>query len=158
LKKLLAVPIVVLAFLPVLLLLVARVWVQVTSQSMNAEDMDRLFSVTDSLAGPFEALTGSPPLRTTGVVDYTVLVAIEGYFVAMLVAVCLVIWSELVWAFLTRRRKRELPAFVRAMKAPRSRRRAWQPMAPARRRGRFYVARRMEDELPVHQKAGLGPV
>jgi hypothetical protein len=158
LKIILSISAVVLVFLPIEVLLMVRVWAQVTSQPLDTEAMQELFAVTDSLASPFEPLTGSPPLRATGVVDFTVLVAIEAYFVAMLVAVGLVLWFGLIWTLLSRHRTRELPAFVRAMNAPRGRRRAWQPVKALRRPGRFYVALRLQDDAPAHQKAGLGPV
>ena len=151
--------VVALCFLVIEALLVLRIWAQATAEPIDTNEMVRLFTVTDDLAEPFQALTGEPPLRTTGVIDFTVLVAIEGYFIAMLVLIFITFVLGRILGFFASRRPRKLPAFVQALEAPRSRRQAWQPLTASQRSGkRFYVSFNLRDERTAHTKAGLGPV
>jgi hypothetical protein len=70
-------------------LLVVRVWAQVTSKPIDTGPLRLLFSLTQELAAPFERVTNEAPLQTSGVVDFTVLVAIEGYLIATLALLAL---------------------------------------------------------------------
>jgi hypothetical protein len=146
-----------LCFLAVELLLGLRIWAQATAQPIDSEEMTRLFEVTDDLAGPFEAITGQPPLPTTGVIDYTVMVAVEGYFVLTLIAVFLLVFLGRLIAFVLHHRVRQMPAFVAKIEAPRRRRLAWQPVAAEQHPGRrYYMTFVLPDPAPAHSKAGLG--
>jgi hypothetical protein len=147
-----------LCFVLIETLLGMRIWAQATAQPIDSEEMVELFEITDDLAGPFEALTGEPPLRTTGVIDFTVFVAMEGYFVAMLALVFVLFILGRLIAFLGRRSPQPPPAFVQKIEAPRPRRQAWQPLVVSHTGKRFYLSFTLPAEAPAHAKAGLGPV
>ena len=150
---------VLLCFLAIEALLLVRVWAQATSQPMETDAMAQVFSLSDQLASPFEGLTGDPPLQTTGVIDFTILVAIEGYFIAMLAVVFVLFWLAGLRVFLRGRRTEELPPFAQAIEAPRNRRQAWQPVTGSRLPSRrYYVAVSLHDDSPAHAKAGLGRI
>jgi hypothetical protein len=71
-------------------LLILRLWAQVTSRPVDSGNLRFLFSITQDLASPFGLITHEEPLQTSGIVDFTVLVAIEGYLIVTLalIAVC----------------------------------------------------------------------
>jgi hypothetical protein len=120
--------------------LLIRVWAQSTSQPMDGTGMTVLFDVTDVLASPFSAITGDLPSKESGVVDYTVLVALEAYFVAMVGVIVLVLVLRGGWSWLDQHRPVHLPDFVLAQMDHGRERRLWQPTYTGRRSGaRFYV-------------------
>jgi hypothetical protein len=158
-KSLLLFSLIVLCFLVIEVLFAVRVFLQATAEPIETEEVVRLFELTDDLAAPFEPLTGEPPLRTTGVIDFTVLVAMEGYFVITLGVVFVLFFLGRIIDFLSRHRSQEPPPFVAKIEAPRRRRQAWQPLATAQHRGkRFYLTFTLPEDAPAHAKAGLlGP-
>src|SRR5687767_9205411 len=87
------------ALIVILLLLVEgflglRVWAQSTDRELDASGMESLYEITDALAAPAALLAGDEPLQESGVVDFTVLVAIEAYaIVALAVIVAIVLVS-----------------------------------------------------------------
>jgi hypothetical protein len=66
-------------------LLGLRVWLQLTSQRTQGElDAGLLMLLSERLAEPFSRVTQQAPLDRTGVVDFTTLVAMEGYLLILL--------------------------------------------------------------------------
>jgi hypothetical protein len=65
-------------------LLALRVWAQLTGRPIESEEMSLLFRVTRELASPLVLVTHEAPRETTGIVDFTVLVAMEAYLIGML--------------------------------------------------------------------------
>jgi hypothetical protein len=154
-----AVPLFLIAvgFLAVEVLLGLRIWAQATAEPIDSEEMVRLFEVTDDLASPFEAITGRPPLHTTGVIDFTVLVAVEGYFVVTLIAVFMLLFLGSLISFVLHHRVRSRPAFVAKIEAPRRRRLVWQPVMAEQHPGRrYYLTFVLPDRVPLHREAGMG--
>jgi hypothetical protein len=74
-------------------LLALRVWAQLTGRPIDTEEMSLLFKVTRELASPLVMVTHEAPLETTGIVDFTVLVAMEAYLIAALalIALCFIV-------------------------------------------------------------------
>jgi hypothetical protein len=65
-------------------LLALRIWAQLTGKPIESDEMSLLFRVTRELAAPLVLVTHEAPLETTGIVDFTVLVAMEAYLIATL--------------------------------------------------------------------------
>ncbi|MPZ48370.1 MAG: hypothetical protein GEU75_03500 [Dehalococcoidia bacterium] len=65
-------------------LLAARLWAQLTRQSLETWLMRSVFSATDFLISPFQDLEPSQSIRMTGVLEFATLVAMEVYLVAIL--------------------------------------------------------------------------
>ena len=78
-------------------LLALRVWAQLTGRPIESEEMSLLFRVTRELASPLVLVTHEAPRETTGIVDFTVLVAMEAYLIGMLalIAACFVVSGTL---------------------------------------------------------------
>jgi hypothetical protein len=70
-------------------MLAMRTWMQLTASDLDEGAARTLFAFTHDLAAPFAVLSGEPPRDETGVVDFTVLVAIVGYFFLALVLIAL---------------------------------------------------------------------
>ena len=103
-------------FVVVEALLGARIWLQLSSAPLDGERARMLLSVTTELAAPFEALTHRPLLDRAGVVDFTALVAMEAYLVAMLALVVVSVFLGRFIAFVRKhvrlpwvKRRRRLP-------------------------------------------------
>jgi hypothetical protein len=70
-------------------LLVLRAWWQATAKPIDSSAAESLYAITRDLAAPFVLFTGEAARNETGVIDFTILVAIEGYFVAALALLAL---------------------------------------------------------------------
>ena len=118
-----------------------RVWIQSTSGPMDRQGVVSLFDTTDVVASPASLLTGKDALRESGVVDFTVLVAIEAYLVGALVLVLVIIGVNGGWKWLMALRSVQLPEFVVEQMEQSRVRRVWQPAFHAGnpRRARRYV-------------------
>jgi hypothetical protein len=71
---------VVIALIIVEALLGARLWAQLTNQEIDSGDLPMIFRVTDRLISPFAAYESTSPIRETGIVDISTLVAMQAYF------------------------------------------------------------------------------
>lgn len=78
-------------------LLALRVWAQLTGRPIESQEMSLLFLVTRELASPLTLVTHEAPRETTGIVDFTVLVAMEAYLIGTLalIAGCFVVSGTL---------------------------------------------------------------
>jgi hypothetical protein len=147
---------VIFATLIVEALLAGRIWAQVTAQSTNEGELKSLFAVTYDLAWPFQLITGDAPLREPSVIDFTILVAIEGYFILMLALLALIYFAgragALLGIFRSKHRAAEAAALVARFEpeAPR----LWQPLSS--KGETFYITVKPRPERPAHTKAGLG--
>jgi hypothetical protein len=65
-------------------LLALRVWAQLAGKPIESGEMSLLFRVTRELAAPLVLVTHEAPRETTGIVDFTVLVAMEAYLILTL--------------------------------------------------------------------------
>ena len=138
-------------------LLATRVWAQVTAQPMEEAWFTSLLKVTDDLASPFAMFTGDEPMHTTGVIDFTVLVAIEGYFIAMLALVAFIYAAGRVGSLFGRPRRHPLPAFMAAQREPEALPQIWQPVPTPRAPGAtIYVPMQRKDRTAAHERGSLG--
>jgi hypothetical protein len=71
-------------------LLIGRAWMQATAADASSSAATSLFSFTHDLAAPFAIFTGEQASDETGIIDFTVLVAIEGYFLLALAVIALI--------------------------------------------------------------------
>jgi hypothetical protein len=62
-------------------LLLGRLWLQLTSQDVESGLRGTLFSITNELVQPFTGLEPSEPIKSTGILEFATLVAIEVYLV-----------------------------------------------------------------------------
>jgi hypothetical protein len=106
-----------------------RVWVQSTDGEVDSDGMESLYEITDALAAPAAILTGDEPLQASGVVDFTVLVAIEAYAVAALALIVAIVLVSGGWHRLLALRPVRYPDFVVEQMKPPVVRRVWQPVA-----------------------------
>jgi hypothetical protein len=134
-------------------MLLLRVWIQATAKPMDSEGVVSLVDTTDVLASPAALLTGEEALRESGVVDFTVLVAIEAYVVAAIVIVLVIVGLNGGWNRLMALRPVHLPDFVvRQMQAP-VERRIWQPVLGIRRpHARHYIVHAARRGYPTISK------
>jgi hypothetical protein len=117
-----------------------RVWMQSTDRELDSDGMESLYEITDFLAAPAAILTGDEPLQASGVVDFTVLVAIEAYAVAALALIVAIVLVSGGWHRLLALRPVRYPDFVVEQMKPPSVRRVWQPVVgPAATGSRHYV-------------------
>jgi hypothetical protein len=63
-------------------LLAVRLWAQLTSQAATEQPLSYVFSATDFLIGPFRSAETAQPIRETGVLEFSTLVAMEAYLAA----------------------------------------------------------------------------
>ena len=122
------------ALIVLLLLLVEgflglRVWAQSTDRELDADGMESLYEITDALAAPAALLTGDEPLQESGVVDFTVLVAIEAYAIAALAVIVAIVLVSGGWHRLLALRPLHYPDFVVDQMKPPAVRRVWQPVS-----------------------------
>lgn len=132
-------------------LLALRLWLQVTSEPIQEEWQAQVLDLTDVLASPFQIFTGTAPNSQVGIVDFTVLVALEGYFAAVVLALAVIYLAGRV-AQALRARPKALPAFIAEMERPPAR--YWQPIAT--QRATLYVTWRRGKTRPRYARAGLG--
>jgi hypothetical protein len=120
-----------------------RVWNQLASGPFDTDSERVVLSVTEDLASPFQIATGAPPDSRNGVIDYTTLVAMEGYFFAMLVLITLILILRRLSHYFERSRK--LDGLISKIESEGHRSPLWQPVVSPRHQGaRFYV--------PVHRR------
>ena len=93
-------------------MLAFRLWIQVTAQPVEAQSSLSLMSLSDKLALPFRFVTGKAPLSATGVIDYTLLTAMEGYFIALLALLFLTFVFGRTTGWLAAHSSRPVPRFV----------------------------------------------
>ena len=93
-------------------MLAFRLWIQVTAQPVEAQSTLSLMSLSDKLALPFRFVTGKAPLSGTGVIDYTLLTAMEGYFIAMLALLFLTFAFGRTTGWLAEHSSTPVPRFV----------------------------------------------
>jgi hypothetical protein len=137
-------------------LLILRTWMQVTAKPLDSDAATSLFSLTQDLASPFSAITGQQPRADTGVVDFTVLVAIEGYFVALLIVVWLVFFFGNAVPWLVHPSAQRLSRLA-AESEDGPDYEIWQPRASWKLPGsKFYVPMSPAKKRPAHRRAGLG--
>jgi hypothetical protein len=137
-------------------LLVLRTWMQVTAKPLESDAATSLFSLTHDLASPFAAITGQQPRTDTGVVDFTVLVAIEGYFVALLIVVWLVFFFGNAVPWLAHPSGPRLSRLAAESDDGPSYQ-IWQPRGSWKLPGsKFYVPMTPPKKRPAHTRAGLG--
>src|SRR5687767_12276436 len=105
-----------------------RVWTQSTDREVNSNGMENLYEITDALAAPAALLTGERPLQRSGVVDFTLLVAIEVYAVAALTVIVATVLVSGGWHRLLALRPVHYPDFVVKQMKPQAVRRVWQPV------------------------------
>ena len=65
-------------------LLAYRLWVQLTSQTLTSGALSLLFDVSTFLITPFASMETTTPIKTTGVLEFSTLVALEAYLAATL--------------------------------------------------------------------------
>ncbi len=117
-----------------------RVWMQSTDREVNSNGMESLYEITDALAAPAAILTRDEPLQASGVVDFTVLVAIEAYAVAALALIVAIVLVSGGWHRLLALRPVRYPDFVLEQMKPPAVRKVWQPVSgPAAGRSKHYV-------------------
>jgi hypothetical protein len=117
-----------------------RVWMQSTDREVDSEGMESLYEITDALAAPATILTGDEPLQASGVVDFTVLVAIEAYAIAALALIVTIVLVSGGWHRLIALRPVHYPDFVVQQMKPPVVRRVWQPVTgPITGGSRHYV-------------------
>jgi hypothetical protein len=75
-------------------ILAARVWFQLTSQGADAGLTGLVFRISEGLISPFVHLEPVTPIKTTGIIELSTLVAMEVYLVATLAAVVLVVFGR----------------------------------------------------------------
>jgi hypothetical protein len=135
-------------------LLAFRLWVQITGKPIESNSSLSLFSLTDDLIAPFQLLTGNAPLKGAGVIDFTLLVAMEGYFVAMLalLGLAFVLWRTGGW--LAEHQRWELPYFVVAERKASIHRQVWQSSPTSRFADlRFYTPVRKQPRSAANEPA-----
>ncbi|HEX5370330.1 MAG TPA: hypothetical protein VFY10_13020 [Dehalococcoidia bacterium] len=117
-----------------------RLWVQITAQPIEGQSSLSVMSLSRGLSLPFGYVTGSAPITGTGVIDFTLLTAMEGYFLAMLGALFLTFAFGRTSGWLAAHRSPALPRFVVQERSNRNRRPALQLVHSSRRDGvRFYT-------------------
>lgn len=118
-----------------------RVWMQSTDRAVDSNGMESLYEITDALAAPAALLTGEETLQESGVVDFTVLVAMEAYAIAALVLIVTIVLVSGGWHRLLALRPVHYPDFVIDQMKPPAVRRVWQPVSgPQAGSTRHYVA------------------
>jgi len=117
-----------------------RVWMQSTDRDVDSDGMESLYEITDVLAAPAALLTGDEPLQESGVVDFTVLLAIEAYAIAALAVIVVIVLVSGGWHRLLALRPVQYPDFVVDQMKPPVVRRVWQPVSgPIAGRARHIV-------------------
>jgi hypothetical protein len=61
------------------LVLLFRLWAQVTAQEFSGGLLGLVYSLSSALVGPFQSLNETEPIRQTGILDIAILVAIQSY-------------------------------------------------------------------------------
>ncbi len=121
-------------------LLGARLWVQATSQDVGNVWISPLMSVTDVLTEPFALFVGRHQLGRSGIIDYSVLVTMEAYFVGMIGLLVLAGATKGAVSLILDLRPVHLPDFVIDETKPAHETKFWQPIASLRRPpALFYV-------------------
>jgi hypothetical protein len=130
-------------------LLALRVWAQLTGKPIDSEEMSLLFRVTRELAAPLVLVTHEAPRETTGIVDFTVLVAMEAYFIATLalIAACFVVSGTVsLFTHEAAQAREARAAFNEALR--------WQPVrSPRSFAATYYLAVQPPAMNPVPRKA-----
>jgi hypothetical protein len=65
-------------------LLATRLWAQLTHQSITSGALAMVFDVTGFLISPFADMEPSQPIKSTGVLEFATLVALNAYLAATL--------------------------------------------------------------------------
>jgi hypothetical protein len=94
-------------------LLVLRVWLQLTGDTSTGGLIGTAYDASGVLASPFKSFEPSTPMKTTGILEFSSLVAIEAYLIATMATLTLLLTLRLALAaapHIVHDKKRLLPA------------------------------------------------
>lgn len=91
-------------------LLGARLWAQLTAQSVDSGILLLVFDATEPLVSPFRGYEPSLPIKQTGILELATLIAIQAYLIAAIALLLLIgVLSAVIRFFFAPRREVRMP-------------------------------------------------